>query len=47
MLTAVLCFSSIDATGKYLSGFYPVPEVVWVRYTVHALLMIALLAPRL
>jgi drug/metabolite transporter (DMT)-like permease len=47
MLTAVLCFSSIDTTGKYLSGFYPVPEVVWVRYTVHALLMIALLAPRL
>jgi len=47
MLTAVLCFSSIDATGKYLSGFYPVPEVVWVRYAIHALLMITLLAPRL
>jgi len=47
MLTAVLCFSSIDTTGKYLSGFYPVPEVVWVRYSVHALLMIAFLAPRI
>lgn len=47
MLSAVLCFSSIDATGKYLSGFYPVPQVVWTRYTVHALLMIAFLAPRM
>src|SRR5689334_1601437 len=47
MLTAVLCFSSIDATGKYLGQRYPVVEVVWVRYTVHALLMIALLAPRM
>ncbi len=47
ILTAVLCFSSIDTTGKYLSGFYPVPEVVWVRYSVHALLMIAFLAPRI
>jgi drug/metabolite transporter (DMT)-like permease len=47
MLTAVLCFSSIDTAGKYLSGFYPVPEVVWVRYSVHALLMIAFLVPRI
>ena len=47
MLTAVVCFSSLDTTGKYLSGFYPVTEVVWVRYTVHAVLMIAFLAPRI
>ena len=47
MLTAVVCFSSLDTTGKYLSGFYPVTEVVWIRYTIHAVLMIAFLGPRL
>ena len=46
MLTAVLCFSGIDTTGKYLGRLYPVTEIVWVRYSVHALLMMALLAPR-
>jgi len=47
MLTAVVCFSSLDTIGKYLSGFYPVTEVVWIRYTIHAVLMIAFLGPRI
>ncbi|MEO8626953.1 MAG: hypothetical protein ABI612_02470 [Betaproteobacteria bacterium] len=37
----------LETTGKYLSGFSPVPEVVWIRYTVHVLLMLIFLAPRL
>ncbi len=47
MLSAVMCFSVLETTGKYLSGFYPVPEVVWIRYSVHVLLMLIFLAPRL
>jgi hypothetical protein len=47
ILTAVICFSVLETTGKYLSQYYPVIEVVWARYTVHALLMLMLLAPRL
>jgi drug/metabolite transporter (DMT)-like permease len=47
MLAAVVCFAVLETTGKYLSQFYPVPEVVWWRYTVHTLLMLALLAPKL
>lgn len=47
MLAAVVCFALLETTAKYLGQFYPVPEVVWWRYTVHTLLMLALLAPRL
>ena len=47
MLAAVVCFSVLETTGKYLSQFYPVVEVVWARYTVHVLLLLVLLAPRM
>lgn len=45
MLGAVVCFASLETTGKYLSQFYPVVEVVWARYAIHMLLMLVLLAP--
>lgn len=44
-LAALLLFACLDTTTKYLSGHYPVTLVVAVRYVVHCLLMIALLAP--
>jgi drug/metabolite transporter (DMT)-like permease len=47
MLATVICFSVLETTGKYLGQFYPVAEVVWARYTVHMLLMVVLLVPRL
>jgi drug/metabolite transporter (DMT)-like permease len=47
MLAAVVCFSVLETTGKYLSQFYPVVEVVWARYTVHVVLLLVLLAPRM
>jgi drug/metabolite transporter (DMT)-like permease len=47
MLCTVIFFAVLETTGKYLSRFYPVPEVVWARYTVHLLLMLVVLAPRL
>jgi len=47
MTCMVLCFAVLETTAKYLTGFYPVPQVVWARYTVHMLLMLALLGPRM
>jgi drug/metabolite transporter (DMT)-like permease len=47
MLASVVCFSILETTGKYLSQYYPVLEVVWARYTVHVVLMLIFLAPRL
>jgi drug/metabolite transporter (DMT)-like permease len=53
-LTAVLlivaasaCFTVIDVSVKHLSQRYPVPVLVWARWSVQALLMLALLGPKL
>ncbi|MDE3735224.1 MULTISPECIES: DMT family transporter [Pseudomonas] len=43
---ATFLFSSHDAISKYLSAFYPIVMVVWVRYLVHTLLMAGYLLPR-
>ena len=45
MLGAGLCFAALDATSKHLSQTFPVPMLVWARYTVHLLLMVIFLAP--
>lgn len=45
MLAAALCFALLDATAKHLSQTYPVPMLVWARYTLHCLLMLIFLAP--
>lgn len=47
MLAAVFCFALLDATAKHLSQTYPVPMLVWARYTLHCLLMVIFLAPSL
>ncbi len=47
MLAAVFCFALLDATAKHLSQTYPIPMLVWARYTLHCLLMIVFLAPSL
>ena len=39
------CFAVLETTAKWLSQIYPVPMVVWVRYTVHVLLMLAIFVP--
>ena len=46
MMVMVVCFSILETTAKYLSRYYPVPMLVWCRYTVHMALMLLLLAPR-
>jgi len=42
---AVLLFASSDALSKYLTNFYPVVMVLWIRYIVHILLMRVALRP--
>ena len=47
MLCTVMCFAVLETSAKYLTRSYPVPQVVWARYTVHMVLMLALLGPRM
>jgi drug/metabolite transporter (DMT)-like permease len=42
----VFLFACMDTTIKHLSSIYAVPVVIAVRYAVHWLLMVVLLAPR-
>ncbi len=44
-VAALLLFACMDTTTKFLSTHYDVPLVVAIRYIVHCLLMIVLLAP--
>ena len=45
IVLATLLFSTHDTLSKYLSGFYPIVMVVWVRYVVHTLLMACIFMP--
>ncbi len=45
LLAALLFFSCMDSTVKYLAMRYNTPLVVAIRYIVHCLLMIIILAP--
>ncbi len=45
MLGATLCFAALDATSKHLSTSYPIPMLVWGRYSFHCLMMVIFLAP--
>jgi drug/metabolite transporter (DMT)-like permease len=47
MMVMVFCFSILETTAKYLSRSYPVPMLVWCRYTVHLVLTLLLIAPRM
>lgn len=45
IVLATLLFSTHDTLSKYLSGFYPIVMVVWVRYVVHTVLMACIFMP--
>ncbi len=47
MLAALFCFAVLDTTGKYLSRSYPVGVLVWARYMVPAIVLGAVLWPRM
>ena len=42
---AMLCFTALDTTAKWLVVSLPVIQVVWLRFLTHSLLGIAVLAP--
>jgi drug/metabolite transporter (DMT)-like permease len=44
-LFAVFVFALLDTLAKYLGKIYPVLGLVWARYTVHMLVMLAWLGP--
>lgn len=46
VVVATFLFASHDALSKYLAGFYPIVWVVWARYLVHTLLMMAIFLPQ-
>jgi drug/metabolite transporter (DMT)-like permease len=46
ILVAVAIFAAMDTTAKYLSKFYPVPGIVWMRYAVNLVVLVALLGVR-
>lgn len=46
-MASLLLFVMLDVTTKHLSTRFPVPLLVWARYTVHLLLMLVMLGPTL
>lgn len=46
IVAAVFTFSIMEAMVKWLARSYPVPLIVWARYFTQALMMVALLGPR-
>jgi drug/metabolite transporter (DMT)-like permease len=46
-VAAVSCFSVLDSLAKHLTQSYPLPMVIWARYFVHVVIMLALLWPRM
>lgn len=47
LVCALLTFSCLDTTAKWLGQYYASPTVVWVRYAIQAALMVVVLAPRM
>ena len=49
IMLAVFLFSSMDTLAKFMlkRERYPLPPLIWARYTVHLLFMLVLLAPRM
>jgi drug/metabolite transporter (DMT)-like permease len=45
IVLASACFTSVDVTVKHLSQRYPVPLLVWARWGVQTLFMLAVLGP--
>lgn len=44
MLGAVFCFAALDASSKHLAQTFPVPMLVWARYSIHLGLMLLFFA---
>jgi len=46
MLGAAVAFPLMNAGAKYLSQFYPIPEIIWARTTGQLIIMCAVFLPR-
>ena len=44
---AVLCFTILDAMVKHLADRYPIPLLVWARYTVQTVVILVWLLPKM
>lgn len=47
VMSAVAILAVCDFVTKYLTRYYPIPLIVWARFTFHLLLIVATLGPRL
>ncbi len=45
IVVASACFSTVDVMVKHLGQRYPVPTLLWARWSVQALVLVALLGP--
>ena len=47
IVCASACFTTVDVSVKHLSQRYPVPLIVWARWGVQALVILAVVGPRM
>jgi drug/metabolite transporter (DMT)-like permease len=47
MLLAVSCFGCLDTISKILAAHYPAPAIVWARYVLQTVAMVAIFMPRM
>ena len=47
MILATFCFGCLDTMSKYLVAHYPAPALVWIRYVLQTLVMMAIFLPRI
>ena len=47
MLLATCCFGCLDTLSKYLVTYYPAAALVWLRYVLQTLVMLAIFLPRM
>src|SRR5215471_18963026 len=47
IVCASACFTTVDTSVKLLSQRYPVPLIVWARWGVQTLVILAILGPRM
>jgi drug/metabolite transporter (DMT)-like permease len=47
MLLATCCFGCLDTISKYLVAHYPAAALVWLRYVLQTLVMMAIFLPRI
>lgn len=46
MVLATFCFGCLDTMSKYLVVHYPAPALVWLRFVLQTLVMMAIFLPR-